>query len=368
MPSIRKLTDLLNSFSAFVTLVRMLRQDYNYELPEELIAQYPLAKRDDSRLLLLDGMDGNYSDKLFSDLISLVNPGDLLVFNDTRVIPARLFGRKSTGGRVEILVARLLDEASFLAQVRASKTPKDGSLIILDGGVELQVGGRQDDLFELKLTDGKALMEVLEQWGHTPLPRYIRRRDEGLDAARYQTVYANRPGAIAAPTAGLHFTHTLLGELARKGVLCAYVTLHVGTGTFQPIRAELIENHRMHSEWYQVNKKVCEQVSAVKQAGNRVIAVGTTSVRCLEATTVNGRLQPFQGETDIFIYPGFKFCTVDAMITNLHLPGSTLLLLVCAFAGRENILRAYRHAVAAGYRFFSYGDAMFITRHSSLTG
>ena len=346
----------------------MLRQDFDFDLPEELIAQFPTAERDGGRLLLLDGVTGGYSDRKFTDLVSLLNPGDLLVFNDTRVIPARLFGRKATGGRVEILVERLLDETNCLAHVQASKTPKKGSWIMLDGGIELQVRGRQDDLFELKLAGDMTLMDVLEQQGHTPLPPYIRRADETIDLDRYQTVYASKPGAVAAPTAGLHFTRTLIGELEKKGVESAYVTLHVGAGTFQPIREENIEKHRMHSEWFLVSEAVCEQVSAVKQAGNRVIAVGTTSVRCLEAATLGGRLQPFQGETDIFIYPGFEFRTVDAMITNFHLPGSTLLLLVCAFAGRENILRAYRHAVEAEYRFFSYGDAMFITRHQPGTG
>ena len=341
----------------------MLRQDFDFDLPEELIAQYPPAERDASRLLLLDGATGGYSDGQFSDLVSLVNPGDLLVFNDTRVLPARLFGRKATGGRVEILVERLLDGDRCLAHVQASKTPKEGSRIILDGGIELQVGGRRDDLFELELADGGALTSVLEQQGHTPLPPYIRRADEALDADRYQTVYATRPGAVAAPTAGLHFTRALIGELERKGAVCAYVTLHVGAGTFQPIRADIIENHRMHSEWFEVSEAVCKQVNAAKRAGNRVIAVGTTSVRCLESATADGRIQPYRGETDMFIYPGFEFQTVDAMITNFHLPGSTLLLLVCAFAGRENILRAYRHAVEAGYRFFSYGDAMFISRY-----
>ena len=278
------------------------------------------------------------------------------------VIPARLFGKKETGGRVEILVERLLDGDKCLAHVQASKTPREDSLIILKGGIELQVGGRRGDLFELELTEGPALTDVLQEQGHTPLPPYIRRADEALDAERYQTVYARKPGAVAAPTAGLHFTRKLIAELEKRGVDCVYVTLHVGAGTFQPIREDVIENHRMHSEWFEVSEAVCQQVDAAKQAGRRIIAVGTTSVRCLEAATVDGRLQPFQGDTDIFIYPGFEFCTVDAMITNFHLPGSTLLLLVCAFAGRENILRAYEHAVAARYRFFSYGDAMFISR------
>ena len=343
----------------------MLRQDYDFELPGGLIAQYPAPRRDGSRLLLLDGVTGEYSDRQFGDLVSLLSPGDLLVFNDTRVIPARLFGRKETGGQVEILVERLLDSDRCLAHVQASKSPKEGSRIILDGGVELRVSGRRDNLLELVLADGPALMDVLERQGHTPLPPYIRRADEALDTDRYQTVYARKPGAVAAPTAGLHFTRELIGELERKSVGCAYVTLHVGAGTFQPIREDVIENHRMHSEWFEVSKAVCEQVSATKQAGRRVIAVGTTSVRCLESATSDGRLQEFQGETDIFIYPGFRFQTVDAMITNFHLPGSTLLLLVCAFAGRDSVLKAYRHAVEAEYRFFSYGDAMFLTRSNT---
>ncbi len=340
----------------------MLRQDFHFDLPEELIAQYPASVRDASRLLALDGVTGEYADRQFREVLSLVDAGDLLVFNDTRVLPARLFARKATGGRVEIMLERLLDGYKCLAQVQASKAPKQDDLLSLDGGIELRVCGRRDGLFELERADGGGLAEVLEQQGHIPLPPYIRRRAEALDAQRYQTVYARRPGAVAAPTAGLHFTRALLGELQGKGVQCAYVTLHIGAGTFQPIRADVIENHRMHSEWFEVSKQVCEQVRAARQAGRRVIAVGTTSVRCLEAATVAGRLQPFQGETDIFIYPGYEFGTVDAMITNFHLPGSTLLLLVCAFAGPENILRAYRHAVATSYRFFSYGDAMFISR------
>ena len=233
----------------------MLRQDFDFELPEELIAQYPPAERDGARLLLLDGETGAYSDRKFRDLVALVNPGDLLVFNDTRVIPARLFGRKATGGRVEILVERLLDETGCLAHVNASKTPREGSRIVLDGGIEFQVGVRRDDLFELKLAGGKALMDVLEQQGHTPLPPYIRRADESMDSDRYQTVYAGAPGAVAAPTAGLHFTRALIGALERKGAGCAYVTLHVGAGTFQPIRERHVENHRMHSEWYRVNER-----------------------------------------------------------------------------------------------------------------
>ena len=342
----------------------MLRQEFDFELPEELIAQYPAPARDAARLLALDGASGEYADKRFTDLVTLVNPGDVLVFNDTRVLPARLFGRKTTGGRVEILLERMRSETACLAHLRARRMPGEGSRIILDEGVELRVAGRLDDLFELELMGGQTLADVLERHGHAPLPPYIRRADETLDAARYQTVYARRPGAVAAPTAGLHFTRALIGQLQDRGAVCAYVTLHVGAGTFQPVRQTVIEEHRMHSEWFQVDAATCEQVNAARRAGRRVIAVGTTSVRCLEAATVNGRLQPFRGETDIFIYPGFEFQTTDAMVTNFHLPCSSLLLLVCAFAGRRNVLLAYQHAIAARYRFFSYGDAMFIAgRH-----
>ena len=339
----------------------MLRRDFDFELPSELIAQYPAPERDAARLLLLDGVSGECVDKCFGDLVALVEPGDLLVFNDTRVLPARLFGRKVTGGQVEILIERMQGEGVCLARMRGGKRLREGARVILDGGVELRVDGRQDDLFTLTLTGELPWQEVLERHGHTPLPPYIQRPDEGLDAARYQTVYARHPGAVAAPTAGLHFTRALLDELEGKGALCAYITLHVGAGTFRPIQDEVIENHRMHREWFQVDETVCKQINTVKQAGKRVIAVGTTSVRGLEAAVVDGRLRPFRGETDIFIYPGFQFQIVDAMVTNFHLPCSSLLLLVCAFAGQHNILRAYRHAIAARYRFFSYGDAMFIS-------
>ena len=339
----------------------MLRKDFEFELPEELIAQYPVPERGASRLLLLDGLTGEYFDKGFSEVVELINPGDLLVFNDTRVIPARLFGRKSTGGGIEILIERLLNDTSCSAQIRASKAPKKGSRIRLTGNFELEVVGHREDLFVLKLLCDQSLMNVLQTVGHTPLPPYIKRADEPIDSCRYQTVYAKKPGAIAAPTAGLHFTRELINDLEKKGVICAYVTLHVGSGTFQPLRNDIVENHKMHSEWYQLEEKVCEQIRDAKKTGNRVIAVGTTSVRCLESATTAGGIKPFRGETDIFIYPGFSFQTVDAMITNFHLPGSTLLMLVCAFAGRENVIKAYKHAVEKRYRFFSYGDAMFIS-------
>ena len=344
----------------------MLREDFDFELPEELIAQRPAPQRDAARLLALDGVTGEHSDRTFSDIVELANPGDLLVLNNTKVIPARLLGRKPTGGQVEILIERCLDETSCVASARANKPLRTGGRVCLEGGFKLEVVGRQQDFFVLRLLGEQSLAQVLQTAGRAPLPPYIRRAASSLDASRYQTVYAAAPGAVAAPTAGLHFTKALLRRLEDKGVAQAYVTLHVGAGTFQPLRTERVEDHKMHSEWCQVGSQVCERARAAKQAGKRVIAVGTTSARCLETATAAGRLEPFQGETDMFIYPGFNFQTVDAMITNFHLPGSTLLLLVCAFAGHRHVLRAYRHAIREKYRFFSYGDAMFISRNNAL--
>lgn len=344
----------------------MLRKDFDFDLPEELIAQHPAPQRDAARLLALDGVTGEHSDRTFGDIVELANPGDLLVFNNTKVIPARLLGRKPTGGQVEILIERCLDETSCLAGARANKPLRTGGRVNLEGGFELEVVSRQKDFFVLQVLGGQSLAQVLQEAGRAPLPPYIRRAASSLDARRYQTVYAAAPGAVAAPTAGLHFTKALLRRLKDKGVAQAYVTLHVGAGTFQPLRTEQVEDHKMHSEWCQVGSQVCERARAAKQAGKRIIAVGTTSTRCLEAAAVAGRLEPFQGETDVFIYPGFNFQTVDAMITNFHLPGSTLLILVCAFAGRRHVLRAYRHAIRQKYRFFSYGDAMFISRNRAL--
>ncbi len=339
----------------------MRRSDFHYELPRELIAQTPPATRGDSRLLCLDGPSGALADRHFSDLPSLLRPGDLLVFNDTRVIPARLYGRKATGGRVELLMERLLDEREGLAHIRASKSPKPGTRIDLDGGGVLEVTGRDGDLFRI-VSPARSLMALLEQSGHVPLPPYIEREDGALDLERYQTVYAERPGAVAAPTAGLHFDHAMLERLRERGVESARVTLHVGAGTFQPVRAERLEEHVMHAEYVEVEEATCERVAATRAAGGRVVAVGTTSVRSLEAASADGELRPFRGDTRLFITPGYRFRSVDALITNFHLPESTLLMLVAAFAGHEPVMAAYRHAVAARYRFFSYGDAMFLTR------
>lgn len=339
----------------------MQRCDFNFELPEALIAQYPPGKRGDSRLLCLDRGNGAFSDRQFSDLPELIGVGDLLVFNDTRVIPARLFGRKESGGKVEILLERLLDAQTMLCQLRASKSPRAGTRIILGDDSLLEIIDRQDEFFQLRLVSSKPLLEKLQELGHMPLPPYIKRGDESLDQDRYQTVYALHPGAVAAPTAGLHFNDDMLANLLQNGVETAFVTLHVGAGTFQPVRSELLEDHQMHSEWFKLDETVCEQVRNTRARGGRIIAVGTTAVRCLESVANDGELRPFEGDTNIFIYPTYKFQVVDALITNFHLPESTLLMLVSAFAGRENVLRAYQHAIDESYRFFSYGDAMLIS-------
>jgi S-adenosylmethionine:tRNA ribosyltransferase-isomerase len=339
----------------------MRRSELAYDLPHDLIAQFPSKERGDDRLLCLDGTTGGIVSRHFSDLPSLLNPEDLLVFNDTRVIRARFFGHKPTGGQVEVLVERVLDERRALAQVRASKSPKIGGRIWLGGGVEAEVIGRADDLFELYFHGPLSLCEAMARFGHVPLPPYILRADETEDEERYQTIFARRDGAVAAPTAGLHFDESMLGRLKTLGVRMSFVTLHVGAGTFQPIRVERVEEHVMHSELAEVSQEVCEQVRDTRVRGGRVIAVGTTVTRALEAAAQGGELRPFAGDTNIFITPGFRFRVVDALITNFHLPESTLLMLVSAFAGRERVLDAYRHAVESRYRFFSYGDAMFVT-------
>jgi len=342
----------------------MRRSDFHFDLPDDLIAQYPSPDRGASRLLCLDGNSGELADRQFRDLPGLLQAGDLLVFNDTRVIPARLFGRKASGGQVEVLVERVLSPTRVLAHVRASKSPKPGSALILGEEVEVRVEGRQGALFELSFPEATPVMTVLERHGRMPLPPYIDREAEAADQERYQTVYSRREGAVAAPTAGLHFDQAMLDGLSEMGVESAFVTLHVGAGTFQPVRVDDIREHTMHSEYIEVSQAVCDQVAATRARGGRVVAVGTTSVRSLESAAGGGHLAPFAGETDIFIYPGYEFRVVDAMITNFHLPESTLLMLVSAFAGYEQVMAAYAHAVAQRYRFFSYGDAMFITRRT----
>lgn len=339
----------------------MRRSDFSYELPGKLIAQYPAEPRDASRLLCLDRKTGAVSDRRFADFAHRLRPGDLVVFNDTRVIPARLFGNKATGGRVEVLVERVTDDWHMVAQIRASKKPGPGATLAVDGGGELTVEGREEEFFTLRVSGSDNASELLERAGHVPLPPYIRRGDGPLDRERYQTVFARRPGAVAAPTAGLHFTGAMIESLGAKGIETGFVTLHVGAATFQPLRTERVQDHKMHRERFQVSRELCDQVRAARQRQGRVIAVGTTSVRCLETAAWGPDLTPMQGETDIFIYPGFEFRLVDALLTNFHLPESTLLMLACAFAGREQVLRAYAHAVAEQYRFFSYGDAMFIS-------
>jgi S-adenosylmethionine:tRNA ribosyltransferase-isomerase len=335
----------------------MRRTDFSYPLPPELIAQHALP-RGESRLLVLDGATGRLEDRGFNDVVALLQPGDLLVLNDTRVIPARLFGVKATGGRVEVLVERVLDPHRVLAHMRASKSPKPGTRLCLEDAFEVEVLGRQDALFELRFPE--PALGLLQRYGRMPLPPYIEREAGAEDAERYQTVFARAPGAVAAPTAGLHFDQALFEALAARGVERAFVTLHVGAGTFQPVRADTLRDHRMHSEYLEVPEATCAAVAAAKARGGRVVAVGTTVVRSLESAARSGELRPYAGETDIFIYPGYRFRVVDALITNFHLPESTLLMLVCAFAGYEETLAAYRHAVAERYRFFSYGDAMFV--------
>ncbi|RUO58892.1 tRNA preQ1(34) S-adenosylmethionine ribosyltransferase-isomerase QueA [Pseudidiomarina marina] len=342
-------------------------KDFSFELPDELIARYPQPERSASRLLCLNGTTGAVTHQTFKNIVDHIQAGDLLIFNDTRVIPARMLGEKVSGGKVEVLVERIIDEHRVLAHLRSNRSPKPGAKMILEGAVEVEMVGRQDALFELQFNTQEPVLNVLEQYGHMPLPPYIDRPDEDSDRERYQTVYNKKPGAVAAPTAGLHFDDAILAQLREKGAEFAYVTLHVGAGTFQPVRVDNIEEHHMHSEYAEVPEETVAAIAATRRRGGRVIAVGTTSVRSLEsaaqAAKQNGEaLQPFFSDTDIFIYPGYEFQVVDAMITNFHLPESTLIMLVSAFAGREHVLNAYSEAVHERYRFFSYGDAMFVTR------
>ena len=339
----------------------MQLSDFHYDLPPELIAHQPLPERTASRLLVVNGVEGSYTDGQFTDIADLIEPEDLLVFNDTRVIPARLHGQKETGGKVEVLIERVLDEHRVLAHVRASKAPKAGSKLLLEGVVQAEMLERDGDLFVLQFAGSETALDLLDQHGHMPLPPYIERPDEQSDRERYQTVYADKPGAVAAPTAGLHFDDALLATLVEKGVRTAAVTLHVGAGTFQPVRTQNLSEHVMHAEYVQVSQAVCDEVAACRERGGRVVAVGTTSVRSLESAAQSGELRPFSGDTRLFITPGYAFQAVDALITNFHLPESTLLMLVSAFSGYETMLSAYHHAIEQRYRFFSYGDAMFLT-------
>lgn len=335
------------------------RSSFQYELPPELIAQRPLDRRSDSRLLHLSRRGGEIADRRFRDLPALLEEGDLLVFNNTRVIPARLFGRKDTGGRVEVMIERILNKAECLAQLRVSKPVREGGAIVLEDGSRLRLVRRQGSFYRLRLEEGELGIK-LEELGHMPLPPYIERDDTPEDRERYQTVYARSPGAVAAPTAGLHFDLGILREIDARGVRRAELTLHVGAGTFQPVRCENIGEHRMHAEYLEVPAVVCEAVERTKSGGGRVIAVGTTAVRSLETAAAGGGLRPFAGDSRLFIYPDYPFRVIDGLVTNFHLPESTLLMLVCALAGTDETLSAYRHAVAERYRFFSYGDAMLV--------
>jgi S-adenosylmethionine:tRNA ribosyltransferase-isomerase len=346
------------------------KSDFHYDLPPALIAQAPLPERSSSRLLVVspqgdDAPDGGFQDRVFRDLPELLQPGDLLVFNDTRVIPARLFGQKTTGGRVEILIERLVGGLEARAQLGVSKSPKAGARIVLDAGGEAEVLGRDGEFYRLRFDIPESLEKYLLRAGRLPLPPYIQREAGADDDTRYQTVFAREVGAVAAPTAGLHFDEALLDALKAKGVEFGNVTLHVGAGTFQPVRADELDQHVMHSEWLNVGAALIEQIHRTRAAGGRVIAVGTTVVRALESATRpddagQARLQPYAGETRLFILPGYRIASVDALITNFHLPESTLLMLVSAFAGKTRVFDAYDHAIAQRYRFFSYGDAMLL--------
>ena len=346
----------------------MKTREFHYQLPQQLIAQKPSDIRSHSRLLHYSRQDQSIAHRQFSDIVELISPEDLLVFNNTRVIPARMYGHKESGGKVEILIERLTSETRCLAHVRASKTPKPGNKIHLSNPEQsespqftVDVEGREGELFILSAESGTNMATIMEAIGHMPLPPYISREDTVEDFSRYQTVYADSPGAVAAPTAGLHFDDALLQKIAKKGVDSAFVTLHVGAGTFQPVRSEQIEDHDMHFEYLEVSQETVDKCRETRENGGRIIAVGTTTVRSLETASQKGQLQAYAGETDIFIYPGYQFKSIDALITNFHLPESTLLMLISAFAGKDEMMRCYAEAVAQEYRFFSYGDAMFIS-------
>jgi S-adenosylmethionine:tRNA ribosyltransferase-isomerase len=336
--------------------------DFDFDLPPGLIAQTPVAGRSDSRLLCVGPGYGGLADGTFRDIVDLIAPGDVMVLNDTRVIKARLTGRKKSGGRIEVLVERILSVDRALVQVRANRSPSPGSVLVLGGAIEATVIGRRGAFHELRFANCDDLFALLERHGSVPLPPYIERAPAPEDESRYQTVYARTPGAVAAPTAGLHFDQPLLAALRARGVAIAYLTLHVGAGTFQPVRVDELSEHEMHAEWFEVTQAAVDAIEGARAAGHKVIAVGTTSLRALETAGVTGRLQAGYGETKLFIVPGYRFRIVDRLVTNFHLPRSTLLMLVCAFAGMQTIRNAYRHAIGQGYRFFSYGDAMLLER------
>ncbi|MFK7794604.1 MAG: tRNA preQ1(34) S-adenosylmethionine ribosyltransferase-isomerase QueA [Gammaproteobacteria bacterium] len=335
--------------------------DFDYDLPKELIALEPASDRDGSRLLLVSRSKDKFEDKCFSDIVDYLRPGDLLILNDTKVFPARLFANKQSGGKVEILAERLLGNGQFKAQLKSNRTPKQDAVLKVNDNLSVQVCARDEEFFILKFLSDAPVMEIFQRYGHIPLPPYIEREDTNSDRSRYQTVYADQLGAVAAPTAGLHFTQDLLGQIKQQQVDVASITLHVGAGTFKPVKVTDPSQHQMHSEFAHVSQSVCDQIQQTKQRGGRVVAVGTTCVRALESAALTSDLKSFSGDTDIFIYPGFEFKVVDALITNFHLPRSTLLMLISALAGCEKIQRAYQYAIDQRYRFYSYGDAMMIT-------
>lgn len=340
----------------------LLKQDYHYHLPEELIAQQPLAERSASKLLCLNHTTGAITDTVFSQIAEFLRAGDLLVLNNTRVIPARLFGKKITGGKVEILVERVLNETLMLAQIRASKALKTGQTIIIENQFRVVVTQRDNGLYTLKIDDSNTIEQLLDSAGHMPLPPYIKREDTIEDKTRYQSVFADQPGAAAAPTASLHFDQELLDTIHNQGVETGFITLHVGAGTFQPIRVDKLADHVMHSERVEVNTDIVEKIRQTKARNGRIIAVGTTVMRALESASLRGEINPLNGETRLFITPGFTFNCVDALLTNFHVSESTLLTLVCAFGGYHQVMNAYQHAMSHSYRFFSYGDAMFVSK------
>lgn len=340
--------------------LKFTTDDFDYDLPKELIALEPASDRDGSRLLLVSRLKDEFEDKRFSDIVDYLRPGDLLILNDTKVFPARLFANKQSGGKVEILAERLLENGQFKAQLKSNRTPKQDAVLNINEDLSVQVCARDEEFFILKFLSDVPVMEIFQRYGHIPLPPYIEREDTNSDRSRYQTVYADQLGAVAAPTAGLHFTQDLLNKIKQQQVDVATITLHVGAGTFKPVKVTDPSQHQMHSEFTHVSQAVCDKIQQTKQQGGRIVAVGTTCVRALESAALTGNLKPFTGDTDIFIYPGFEFKVVDALITNFHLPRSTLLMLISALAGREKIQLAYQHAIDQRYRFYSYGDAMMI--------
>lgn len=354
----------MQSLHQISNYMKMKLKDFYFDLPKELIALYPKEQRTASRLLCLDGNTGMIQHTQFSALIDRISADDLLIFNNTKVIPARLFGQKMTGGKVEVLVERIINNHQAVVHIRASKAPKPGSRIVLEHGTWIEVIARQDSLFIVNFLSEDSVFDILQHEGHIPLPPYIDRSDTEFDIERYQTVYAKHQGAVAAPTAGLHFDEGLMQQLANKGILIDFVTLHVGSGTFQPVRVEYIDQHQMHSEYMVITEAVCNKIRETKANGGKVIAVGTTSLRCLETASQTGDIQAFSGDTSIFIYPGYEFKCVDRLITNFHLPESSLLMLVCAFAGYANVTAAYQEAIKEQYRFYSYGDAMLLSRRN----